>query len=81
MPFGLCNAPFTFQVAMNEVFRPYLRKFLLVFFDDILIYNKSWNEHVDHLRKIFEILSIQKFFVKPSKCIFGTYNFSRRGDG
>jgi hypothetical protein len=71
MPFGLCNAPSTFQAAMTEVFRPYLRKFLLVFFDNILIYSKCWNEYIDHLRKIFEILSIQKFFVKPSKCIFG----------
>jgi hypothetical protein len=49
MPFGLCNAPSTFQAAMNEVFRPYLRKFLLVLLDDILVYNKHWNEHVEHL--------------------------------
>jgi hypothetical protein len=72
MPFGLCNAPSTFQAAMNEVFRPYLRKFVLVFFDDILVYNKRWDEHVEHLRK-FEILSAQRFYVKPSKCIFGSH--------
>jgi hypothetical protein len=71
MPFGLCNDPSTFQVAMNEVFRPYLRKFLLVFFEDILVYSKQWNEHIEHLRRVFEILSEQKFYVKPSKCIFG----------
>jgi hypothetical protein len=49
MPFGLCNAPSMFQAAMNEVFRPYLRKFLLVFFDDILVYSKRWDEHVENL--------------------------------
>jgi hypothetical protein len=71
MPFGLCNAPSTFQAAMNEVFRPYLRKFLLVFFDDILVYSKHWDEHIQHLRQVFDVLSVQKFYVKPSKCLFG----------
>ena len=58
MPFGLCNAPSTFQATMNSTFGPYLRKFVTIFFDDILIYSKSFPEHLEHLCKAFEILSL-----------------------
>lgn len=71
MPFGLCNAPSTFQCAMNQIFRDHLRKFVLVFFDDILIYSRSWAEHIQHLREVFSILAKHQFHVKGSKCIFG----------
>ena len=71
MPFGLCNAPSTFQAVMNSIFRPYLRKFVLVFFDDILIYSPNRTMHLEHVQKAFEILRHYNFFIKLSKCAFG----------
>ncbi|KAJ8752156.1 hypothetical protein K2173_003764 [Erythroxylum novogranatense] len=71
MPFGLTNAPATFQALMNEIFRPYLRKFILVFFDDILVYNRCWEEHLYHLEVVLQVLQTNQLFVKTSKCQFG----------
>ena len=71
MPFGLTNVPLTFQALMNHVFRPYLRKLILVFFDDILIYNKDLKLHLEHLRLTFKTLRQHTLFAKMSKCSFG----------
>ncbi|OMO79271.1 reverse transcriptase [Corchorus capsularis] len=70
MPFGLTNASYTFQALMNSVFQPYLRKFVLVFFDDILICSRTWVEHIQHLREVFSTLLNHKLFLKQSKCSF-----------
>lgn len=71
MPFGLTNAPATFQSLMNDLFRPYLRRFILVFFDDILVYSKTWEEHLTHLRVVLQTLSKNQLAARESKCTFG----------
>ena len=58
---------------MNDIFMPYLRKFILVFFDDILVYNKNWEDHLSHLQAAFEVLQHHKLFVKKQKCAFGQF--------
>jgi hypothetical protein len=72
MSFGLMNAPATFQSLMNTVLQPFLRKFVLVFFDDILIYSTSWTEHLQHLRAVFTVLRDHQLHLKRSKCAFAT---------
>ena len=71
MPFGLTNAPATFQNLMNETFQGLLRKFVLVFFDDILIYSSSWKEHLQHVEIVLKLLQQEKLYAKLSKCSFG----------
>jgi hypothetical protein len=71
MPFGLANPPSTFQSLINDIFRPYLRKFILVFFDDILVYSANIHDHLSHLKINLEVLRAHRLFTKKSKCRFG----------
>ena len=71
MPFGLSNAPSTFQATMNDIFRAILRKFVLIFFDDILVYSKDWTSHLQHLHYVMTLMQQHQLFAKASKCQFG----------
>ena len=70
MPFGLCNAPATFQRMMNTILRDGLDRFVLVFLDDILIYSRTIEEHEQHIRAVLDRLRAEKFFGRIKKCDF-----------
>ena len=70
MSFGLTNAPAHFMYLMNSVFMPGLDKFVMIFIDDILIYSKNEEEHVEHLRIVLQRLREHKLYAKFSKCDF-----------
>jgi hypothetical protein len=72
MPFGLTNAPSSFQALMNHVFQAFLRKFVIIFFDDILVYSSDLQEHVSHLDQVFKTIVANQLFLNFSKCHFAS---------
>ena len=79
MPFGLTGAPGTFQEAMNSTLAPFLRKFVLVFFDDILIYSRTYEDHIKHISQVLRLLSENHWKLKLSKCAFAQQSISYLG--
>jgi len=70
LSFGLTNAPATFQAAMNNMLRPHLNKFVVVYIDDILIFSKTIEEHQEHVKQALDLLRVNKFHIELKKCEF-----------
>ncbi|CAM8982118.1 unnamed protein product [Rhodiola kirilowii] len=79
MPFGLTNAPASFQAEMNTIFKPLLRRCVLVFFYDILVYSATPTEHLSHLEEVLMTLRSHCFYAKPSKCDFARTSLTYLG--
>lgn len=71
MPFGLTNAPSTFQALMNRLFRPFLQRCVLVFFDDILIYSPDMDTHLTRLSAVVNVMRDNSNIANLKKCQFG----------
>ncbi|GET52316.1 retroviral-like aspartic protease 1 [Rhizophagus irregularis DAOM 181602=DAOM 197198] len=79
MPFGLKNAPAIFQRTMNKIFKEYLDKFMNVYIDDIIIYSKNWNEHLQHIKIVLEELRKTNMMLKLKKCEWAKKNVEYLG--
>ena len=70
MPFGLCNAPATFQRLMDKLLAPYRGKFVEVYLDDITIFSQTFEEHLQHVNIVLDILREANLMLNAEKCHF-----------
>lgn len=75
MPSGLTNAPATFQSLTNLVYKPFLRRFVLVSFDDILVYSSSAEQHVEHLSYVLEMLAKHQLYSNKKNVGLGRFSW------
>jgi hypothetical protein len=70
MPFGLTNAPATFMRLIDDVLRPFTYSFVVLYLDDILIFNRTWEEHMHHIQQVLGTLRQHKLYANLEKCSF-----------
>jgi hypothetical protein len=71
MPFGLTNAPTNFMRLMDDVLRPFTNSFVVVYLDDILIFKRTWEEHMQNIQQVLSTLRQHKLYANLEKCSFG----------